>query len=521
MTVGTRPAILVGFSRDAFWNYIDLFLASAGNLLVVAYAVRRLGPAGYGVFALIATVAALLVSFDFGLSLSVTRAAARENATHQAEVEAVARREVQTAHSAYFLLALGAGAAVMAIVVSTLWLPGGAELGTGALATTVLLVGATVVVFFGTAAFSGIARGQRAYRLLAIASLAGAVAQLSVVTSLLATFGLPALGLGMLINVVVVRCVVAMWLRRQAPWFSLWPSRASRREFRQVAAFAGPLLVVSIAGHIVSSTDLFVVAALTTAANAGLYKVGSLVPVQAIAALYRGYDTVFPGLAASEDSDEQEAATRFLTRIVSFVAGVGFAGLAMLRGDVVNLLAGRHSAVASSVLLVFCIVWTINVTTHGLALLLIVRDRHRVFVPLVAAESVINLLLTFVLVSVTGPVGGAYASLVALGACNAVVLPLVVRDELKIPAARVIREGLLAASAGWACGSAAVMVNMLSWSPAARLASGAALSATVGAAVGWWVLGRSGRERLRMMLSARPVAAIPAVRSTEHGVLES
>ena len=81
-----------------------------------------------------------------------------------------------------------------------------------------------------------------------------------------------------------------------------------------MASFSAPLLLLSVAGQLISATDLVVVGAVATAASVGLYRAGSVVPSQAIVLLFTGYDTVYPHLAGTTDHVGQEDATGFSPR---------------------------------------------------------------------------------------------------------------------------------------------------------------------------------------------------------------
>src|SRR5688572_22203276 len=113
------PSLLGGYGRGVFWTYLSLLLTGGSTFFLAAWAVRRIGTAQYGLFALVTSVAALLTIFDYALGLTVQRAGARVDAGDRAEHEAT----VRAAHGAYALLGL-AGVAVTLVVAAGAGLAG-------------------------------------------------------------------------------------------------------------------------------------------------------------------------------------------------------------------------------------------------------------------------------------------------------------------------------------------------------------------------------------------------------------
>ena len=110
----------------------------------------------------------------------------------------------------------------------------------------------------------------------------------------------------------------------------------------------------------------------------------------------------------------------------------------MMRDDVVVVIVGHSSHLASLVLVVFCAAWIANIPVHGLALLLIARGRQGSFIPLVAAEAMANIVLTVCFVEAFGPIGAAEATLLTIAVSNLLILPYVVRREFGFSTFRVV-----------------------------------------------------------------------------------
>ena len=280
---------------------------------------------------------------------------------------------MEAAHFAYG--SAGTGAALVSAAASlVVYLTTGGLPAAEHLPAAIVLIGLSVGLSLGTSAFNGILIGRRQFRVPSVGGVLGTIAELVIVVLTIDQLRLVALGLGLLANVVVSQAYSAWWLRRYETWFRLFPRPHQWVEVRRVAVFAAPLIVIPLAGQVVPATDLAVVGAVATAGAVGLYQAGSAIPAGVITMLFTGFDTVYPHLAGTVDSSGQAVAVRFLTRVAAFIGGAVFATLILLRTDVVRVMLGRPSALAESVLIVFCGIWLANIPAHGPALLLIAAD---------------------------------------------------------------------------------------------------------------------------------------------------
>ena len=169
------------------------------------------------------------------------------------------------------------------------------------------------------------------------------------------------------------------------------------------------------------------------------------------------------------------------------------------------MMLGRPSALAESVLIVFCAIWTANIPLHGPGLLLIARGRQRVFVPLIAAETIANLALTAPFAIWMGPIGAAVATLVTIAISNLFVFPYLARHDLSggtvwgFTGRAIATMVLGAASAGIAVAPLLVLHLVGADSP---WASSPAESSSC--ALGLLFLRREGRSTLAAMLRRPP-----------------
>jgi len=486
------------------WSYVQLGSTALAGLVTAGLILRRLGPADFGVFALITGVSGFVNSLGLSLGLSVVRASAQQRSGPESE-QAGAMRDVTAAHGVYVAFGAVALAVMAAVAFFIPGLLGATHASRGAVEATGLLIGLSTGLSLATSALTGLAGGCRDFRALAIAAASGSVASIAVVVGLVDRLGLVTLGWSELASVACNSGMLWIWARRHARWFRLRPHRLTTVEVGRVIRSAIPLVLLNLGGQVIATTDLFVLGGFYSPTVVGLYKLGSLLPTQAISVLYQGYDVALPSLVGANDERSQEETVAFLTRIGCYVGGAGLATVALLRNDLVLLLNGRASHLAASVILVFCGIWMTTLVAHGIGLLLIARGRQRKFTWPVVGEIVLNLALTIILVPTIGAIGAAMATLVTLALSHLVVLPFIARGEL------AIRTGRLLAVDGWLSIGIGCAVAGAAWLPVAtaapsltRLLAGGAITGIFSAAVGGLLLRTGGRRRLGALMRMAP-----------------
>ena len=505
---GAAPAVaggaglLAGYGRGVAWTYLSLALGGLATLVVTAWSIRRVGPGEFGQFAVVTSITALLAVFDHAIGVAVQRSAARAE-----------RDAVHAGHGAFALA--GAAVAVAAVVAwAAVAIVGPAAM--SRLPATVVLLGLAAALQLGTAALPAVATGCRWFSARSAATVAGLAVRVVVALATVGRLGVPALGLAQLAGVVTERLVLLRLLRRRVPWFVTRPSAPGRAALRGMASFTVPLLVLSVSGQLFAVSDLLVVGAVVGASAVGVYQAAALLPLQLGGFLMLGYDVAFPALSASDDASGQEAAASFLTSVFTFGGGAALGVAALLRGDVVELVLGRPSALGQDVVLAFCAVSLGNLALHGPVSLLIARGHPGVVARLVAVELPVNLVLTVAAVLLWGAAGAALATLATSVLMDFVVFPLATRGRFARPVLdTVAHHGLVPAALGVLVALAATLLAGLAvpGAGASRLALGAALAAVLAAAAGLLLLGPSGRATLRQALApgARPpVSAVTA-----------
>ncbi len=491
-----------GIGRDLAWTYVAPLLTAVGSFVLVAYIIRRVGTDEYGLFALILSFIALLTIVDFSLATSVARSTARQLTSSDESVRVDARVDVSTAHS--LLLALGIVVAVVAVPIGY-FMSSFAKVPTGrstAVFACTTLSGMAAGLGLATAALPGALRGLGSFRAVACAAMVGLAARVILVVVFVADGKLVALGVAQLIAVVCERAFLAVWVRRELPWFRFRPSLPDAHTARRTWSFALPLVLLSVDAQIIASSDAIVIGSVVGASGVAIYSVGVMIPRHAVALLASGFNAVFTPFFASLSPDGQLAPMRVATRLLSYVGGIGFTLAGVFRRDLVALVLGKPDSTAESVLLLFSVTFAIDVCVLAMVLVLIARGRQRLMARVVPFELGMNLLATVVFVHLLGAAGAAVAAVVTFAIIDLVVFPLVTPGEFGIPTARLIlRDGLAPAAIGATVCVLSTWVVRASLEPSlARVALGGAATSVTGLGIGIVALGDDGRGRLRCAL---------------------
>jgi O-antigen/teichoic acid export membrane protein len=507
MTDTKTSAPITGLGRLALWSYVDLVASTLFVLVSTSVLLRQLGAGAFGVVGLVATVAALVATLSNALTLATIRTAAREMATDDDAERADLRAELAVSHALYVATGAVAGL-VMAVLALLLPVFIDADLSSASMVVTGLLFACATAIDLGSSSLLGVATGRSLYRALGIAAAVRAAVATAVLLVTVGPLGLPSAGVAQLASVVVGRAVLLGSARLHFHWLRLVPERPTRAALRAAGSSVGPLVMLSVGGQIIATADLVFLGAFVTAASIGLYRLGSLIPTVCVGVLYRAYDVALPSLSATRRVEDQEHATRLLTRVGGFVGGCGLAMLAFARTDIVLVFNGQASDLAADVLLLFAAIWATTVTAHGLGLLIIARGHQRRMMPFVIAEVALNVPLTVILIITVGTRGAAWATLITLGLSHLFFLPILARRELTHNLLRFLVFDAWSPVLIGAVLAGVVFVPFASLSPSlARLSAVVGATVAVALAVGAVLLRASGRREVLTLFRRSSFAA--------------
>lgn len=420
-------------ARHAGWSYVAVVGSVATTLLTAALLVRAVGADDFGVYAVVMSMVAIVVSLEGILNIGVVRAIRADDADTGGFI-----RSSMRAHQ----LAASATAIIGMTIAAAAWMQ--------SWQSAVLVAGATLgaALILLTATSNAVLVASERFRAIGLSMAAGGAVQVAVVWLLRDDLGVAAGGLAVLAGAAVARIPQ---VRSAGPAHRTFAAGSSPHLHRNVLRFAWPVAIVGLSPHLVNFVDLVALTTIHGAATAGLYRLGSVLPGQALNAFFRGYDVIYPRL--SDATRDPQQLLMSVNRIAAAVAGFGLGGVAGAHDVVTALMLGSRSRITSAAVVGFSVVALLNVPAHGLSLLAISRNSHRPLARVVGAETLVNVVLTVALVRLHGFLGAIAATIISVGVSNVVMVPRVVARAL--PRLRVIRymiEGLLIGAAAWCAG---------------------------------------------------------------------
>ncbi|MCM2257891.1 MAG: oligosaccharide flippase family protein [Vicinamibacteria bacterium] len=391
----------------SLWALLLRIGGALSQLLLALVLARALGAAGSGLFHVASTAARLLAIVGrLGLDGVLMRAiSARPTA---GAVDRVHRRALGLAS-----LGLGTGAVLLAVFARPV-----AERVYGHPELYVpLLLGALAVVPMGLLQLEG--EALKALGRLTAGSLAqAALAGLGTAVLLLVVPGLRSLAGASLAFLLAVTASFAWAASRYRHAQRSLPADEGPAEIPPLAGPGLPLLGVTLVAQMMSWLDTLVLAAWAPAADVGIYSVATrIAAVTSIVNL--ALASVFgPQLAAAAAANDAAALRRTARASIALgctLAAPGFAVLFLAPGAVLALFGVEFEA-GAPLLRVLALGYALNPLTGSVGMLLTMSGHERDLMRVSLAAGVLHAALLVVLVPVSGALGAATATAVAVAA---------------------------------------------------------------------------------------------------------
>ncbi len=442
MTTPISVAAPARTATQALWNATAWVLLGAYVIVATAVVFRLTTPEDYGLWALALAVRGYLTFLDGGLSFGV----ARDVAITESERSDPALERIASARTLY--VALGVGAAVVGILAAVV-LPV-ASLGvpttmadSARLVIGIIGVDAGIMLF--SSPVSATIRGLGRFDVLAYGTGIQVAISIPLLVVLTHAFGVAGAAATPVAGRVAAIVAYQGWiLRRNGAWAG-WHLKTTG--IRAVLAYSLPIWLVAAGTEIGMGTDVPIVGAVGGPSAMAQFSVGSIPPAAAAGLLFALLDVAFYRMAAGSVEVSRDEAGR-LVRIGCALAGAGFATLAVSAPPILKLWVGEAAPLAQSVLVVYSVVWALNVPAHVLALEAIARARHGILAPIVLAEAGANLVLSVLLAGLLGPVGPAIGTLVTLSVSNCIVVPILLLRRAGV----AMSAAAIAAASGYTTG---------------------------------------------------------------------
>jgi O-antigen/teichoic acid export membrane protein len=445
--IDAPPDIVRRAVADGLWNAAALAVPGVANVLIVAYLFRSVGPAGFAPWATVVAVLGLLTILDAGLSATTARNAARALA---GDLDGL--RLVRAAYAAYAVLAVAVlvlGLVASRITPLILGSTGDAE-SSAILVGVVLSLDLAFVV--GTAGWLGTLRGARRFDLICLANAVQVAVALPATFLLVPWLGLPGAAMAQLGGRLAGRVVAALALRRTVPTIALRPDAVTSSDARVLGLFALPVLAIGISTQLGVGIDPVIVALAAGPAAVGLFAAGSGLVRYAAFLLFPVLAVLLPSFAELGYSRPKDVAGVVIrcVRVAAAIGVIAFGSLAVSARPVLEAWIGSADSLSVGVLVLYAMAHAAWAPSQVLILALIAAGRHGPVGLVLLVDSVLNLIVSVVLVLTVGPIGVAVSTLVALWAVHLGVMPLVAARRMAIPLGPLTRALAVGAASGLA-----------------------------------------------------------------------
>jgi O-antigen/teichoic acid export membrane protein len=510
---GATAAERKRLARNAITSYGARAAVGLSAVALTPFLYREIGPAGFGTWSVIYTIATVFSLFEVGYSQGIAKFVAEYDA--RGEDDEV-RATVRAGLLAFVLLGVAAalGCLLLARFGGHLAAPAWRE----EFRTGMAILGVAVLIRFPLVAYGGALQGYQRYDMYYASDIVLA-AGFAVLAVPVVALGGGVLGLAIVWAVALVASALLyrFFLGRVRAGRGLGSLRATEpgpSRGRRLAAFSSLTVLSESMTFIAQRMDTVIIAAICGAAAAGPYAAAIKLQSGLQALTTPFVNLMLPMTSELQARGEREAIVRRLlqaTRVSLQITLPVAAGLSLFARDGVTLWLG-HDVPSStfSIVVVLMAVQTVTLTVFPSQTVLVGLGRVRVIGGLAVIEGASNLGVSIALVSSYGAIGAALGTLFTSAIIAPVKIPLVcaaLRCRLRRFLVTAIAPALLSSLPGLA---AMVLVRVLMNGGVVQLFVGLAAGLGLSLAIGLLQLGRD-----RLLLAARALTSIRATASSQ------
>lgn len=429
----SQPSTSHRIARNAIWNWAVILYVAVVSFFLSAFIVRHLGATAYGVWSLLVALVGYLGLLDFGVRGAVTRYIAQHHAVGDT-------RSASSVASGALVLFGCAGAiaialaAVLAFSSPTLFnIP--PEL--AATASTVLVVGGfTVASTLIGAVFGGVVTGLERFDVSGgIEILITTVRTIGVVVALENGQGLIALAYVHLATSLAYGVLAWLAVRRLYPGFRIQFRQPLRQPIKTILSFSAILSAIHVLAMLIYYTDAVVIAMVLPISAVAIFAIaGNLVDYasKVAGALSKQITPRVSALQSLGAGDMGEAV--LLTARLATLACTPIAMTFFVRGEsFISLWMGPEYGPSSGAVLEVLAVLTWLGGARAVANASIIgAGRHKLIIPALAGEAVVNLGLSIVLAHAIGVVGVAAGTVIPATIVTLVFVPVYLRTAIGV-----------------------------------------------------------------------------------------
>jgi O-antigen/teichoic acid export membrane protein len=411
-------------ARNLSTRYLVVLVQVLTGLFMVRFNMQHLGQDTYGLWMLVASVAAYFTVMDFGYGSAVVRFVA----------EYRRRNDVQALNEVLSTMAfVFAGVGVLcyaAAIVASLLLPNIFNLPPGQERTgqiVMLVVSLQVALFFPFSVYGGVINGFERYHLNNIVSLVTNVAT-AAVNVLVLWMGY---GLVELVVATTTMRTLPLWLyRRNAyrvfPALQIRRAHIRRARLRQLSGFSAYAAVVEWSGRLMYTSGAFFIGIFVNTAAVFIYSVAQRIADTMLTLTEQLHTLMMPAIVtrALDDTTERQRALMVRATRLQLAIAMGLAGgVAAIAGAVIRawLGPGVEESVLVTQLLALMVVLR---AAAAMPLTVLQGTGHpRYAAGTASAGAIVNLVASVPLVQTFGPAGVAFAAVLGTSVIVGLVFP--------------------------------------------------------------------------------------------------
>ncbi|HWC25060.1 MAG TPA: oligosaccharide flippase family protein [Solirubrobacteraceae bacterium] len=409
----------IRYRRNVVSTYVTTTVIAVAALVTTPILAGELGKEAFGIWALVGSFALYLELLEFGFGKAAPKFVAEFSARGD---ERGLRATIAT--SFWILAALGSVAALIAAVIAALFpsLFGISPELAGPAQILILLVLLDLAISIPSDTFGGVLMGlQRFY--LVNATLVGVTILQAIGWTIVLASGGGLVELGIVTVALSLAGQLARFVlaRRHVPGTSIAPRLVDRSLVRRFTGLSVWFFVLDMSRVVVIRLDTVVVGLVVGVPAAGVYAVGQRLALALESLIEPLTKAFFPHSSSLEAGEDREGLRRSLlagTRLSLAIAAPIALALGFLARPLIDLWLGGGFGDAAIVVVLLAAAAAVSALTRTGLLMLQGLGRARVPALMMAAEALLNLVLSVVLAHELGLKGVALGTLIALVVAN-------------------------------------------------------------------------------------------------------
>ena len=430
-------------ARNVGTRYFAIAFDAVVGLIMLPYNVAHLGPAAYGLWALVASVSMYFSALDLGYGSALVKFIAMYRARRD-------RESLNQVLSTVWVLYTAIGAVTFAAVCVVAWQFGTffkvspEQIETGR--QVLLIIGSYVAIRFGVGLFGAVVYGfQRYYRNNLISIITTSAVAATNFAVLDAGFGLVPL-VAATTSVRALSLGVVVWMAFRAyPGMSINPRLFRRERLREVTGFSVYMLVLDWSAKLNYSVDALVIGSMIGTASVAVWTVAQRIAEVSEKLSNQLNAALFPIIVDSDAVQRRERLQQILIHATRFSLALATpicVGLAIVAAPLIHAWVGERFAESVAVLRLLLCVVLIKMGNAAATLILKGAGKHRLLAGTNSTTAVVNVLLSVALLPHFGLVGVALGTLIPVGSAAVFVLFPAACRRVGMPVAHAVSRAI-------------------------------------------------------------------------------